>query len=369
MSKWVSTWGNAMSYKDVSPAEYAKDITLRYTVLNMFVGQAIRLSFDNFTGTEKVTLSDITVDLNGEFYDVLFDGTNEVTLDAKEQKFSDPLSIDVKQGDILLISYYLKDFTSLKCGVLTTGPYSSAQFAWGNETRNHTFPKKTSKKTNWVHFLNQIDVLTEDDKECIICYGDSITAQDWPDFVQMELFNEHANKAVIRRAVSGTRILREYDCLTYLAYGLKGDNRFDHEMEAASASSVIIFQGINDIIHPVGANVNEYRPWSDLPTLEELIDGLKKYIEKAKALNYKVYLVTLLPIEGWRTYADFREELRVGFNEWIRQSGEAVIDFDKALRDEENIHKFKDIYDSGDHLHPSTLGYKKLAETALEAIR
>ena len=30
------------------------------------------------------------------------------------------------------------------------------------------------------------------------------------------------NVSIVRRAVSGTRILRQYDCITYQAYGLKG---------------------------------------------------------------------------------------------------------------------------------------------------
>lgn len=47
----------------------------------------------------------------------------------------------------------------------------------------------------------------------------------------------------------------------------------------------------------------------------------------------KVYIGTLIPIEGWRTYAYFRENLRNEVNEWIRTTDEigGVIDFVKIF--------------------------------------
>lgn len=109
----------------------------------------------------------------------------------------------------------------------------------------------------------------------MICYGDSITAQAWPDELMLRLLREgKKHTSVIRRAASGTRILRQYDCITYDSYGLKGSNRFSHEIPTFGADTIIIQQGINDIIHPVGCDINPFRPMSDLPTAEELIDGL-----------------------------------------------------------------------------------------------
>ena len=94
------------------------------------------------------------------------------------------------------------------------------------------------------------------------------------------------------------------------------------------------------------------------------------YISKARSYGYKVYLGTLLPIEGWRTYAEFRETLRNEFNDWMRTTDlvDGYIDFDKALCDPNNPSAFLPIYDSGDHLHPSKEGYKKMAETVSEYI-
>jgi lysophospholipase L1-like esterase len=116
--------------------------------------------------------------------------------------------------------------------------------------------------------------------------------------------------------------------------------------------------------------VNKFRPWSDLPSAQELIDGLRMYIRIARENNLKVYIGTLLPIEGWRTYAEFREKLRCSVNEWIRTTDEidGVIDFDRAVRCDENPAAFGSGYDSGDHLHPSAAAYKRMAEEVPEEI-
>lgn len=136
------------------------------------------------------------------------------------------------------------------------------------------------------------------------------------------------------------------------------------------ADTIIIQHGINDIIHPVGIDVNPFRPWSDLPTVDEMIDGIRMYIVKAREYGLKVYVGTLLPIYGWRTYEKFRDDLRNEFNSWIRTTDEidGCIDFDKAVRAVEHPEAFAEGFDSGDHLHPSELAYKAMANAVPEVI-
>ena len=180
------------------------------------------------------------------------------------------------------------------------------------------------------------------------------------------------NTAIVRKAASGTRVLREYTCITYESYGLSGEHRFDREISSVSgADTVIIQQGINDIIHPVGTDVNPFRPMSDLPTAEQLEEGVKKYIDSAKSRNLNVFVGTLLPIYGWRTYAPFREELRNAFNDWVRSLGDisGCIDFDRLLCDDDNLCAFAASFDSGDHLHPSDEAYKEMARLAFDFIK
>lgn len=362
---WVSVWGNAVSVAENRPERYAKDITIRYPIHIPFAGTGVRLTFDNYCGTEPITLSKVTVLYGSHFYPVFFSGAASVTIGAGERAESDPLSLDLREGEVIQVSFYLADFTLMRSVVYACGPLSEGLYANGDETETVHINIETSRKTHLFYFLSNVSVLTEKQNRAIVCYGDSITAQDWPDDLAMRCFREgYHNTAIIRRATSGSRILREYHCLTYESYGLMGCNRFDHEVPTDGADTVIIQQGINDIIHPVGKRVNIFRPMSDLPTVQELIEGLKQYIAQARSYGYRVYVGTLLPMGGWRTDAPFRQQMRHEYNEFIRTTDliDGCIDFDKALRDPENPDWFLPEYDSGDHLHPSAKGYRRMAE-------
>ncbi|MBR2048446.1 MAG: lipase [Oscillospiraceae bacterium] len=362
---WVSVWGNAVSVAENRPERYARDITIRYPIHIPFEGKAIRLTFDNYCGTESVTLTRTTVLHNGKFYPVRFGNARPVTIRAGGKAVSDPLKLTLKAGDVIQVSFYLGGFTLMRSVVYASGPLSQGLYANGDETTNENISSRTSRSTHLFYFLSNVTVLTDREKRAIVCYGDSITAQDWPDDLALRCRDEgYHNTAIIRRATSGSRILREYDCLTYESYGLCGARRFSHEVPTDGADTVIIQQGINDIIHPVGEQVNEFRPMSDLPTVDELIEGLKSYIAQARSFGYRVYVGTLLPMGGWRTDAPFRQDMRHAYNRFIRTTEliDGCIDFDKALRDPENPDFFAPEYDSGDHLHPSAAGYRRMAQ-------
>ena len=385
---WISAWGNAVSIAEHHPQAYAKDITLRYPVYLPFSGDALRFTFDNYCGSEPVVLSGATIsvctfsltekaplscDVTADsICDITFDGKSSVSIGAHQTVVSDPIPFSVKKGSTLCISIYFSDFTLMQSAVMITGPLSKGFFSLGDQTHAASLPMDTSKTTNWFYFLSNIDILTAYTNHAILCYGDSITAQAWPDYLTLRARQDANNHtAFIRRATSGSRVLREYHCITYDSYGLKGKNRFLHEAPASGAKAIIIQQGINDIIHPVGIETNPFRPMSDLPTADELIDGYKWYIEQAKKLDYKVYMGTLLPIFGWRTYATFRDDLRNEVNAWIRRTKEidGFIDFDVALRGKDNPSAFREGFDSGDHLHPSAAAYKTMADCAYDKLR
>ena len=362
--KWISVWGNAVSVAENRPERYAKDITIRYPIHIPFQGQALRLTFDNYCGTEPITLSKCTVFYGGKFYPVLFQGLPHVTIGAGDSTLSDPLTIRLTEGELIQVSFYLADFTLMRSVVYACGPLSEGLYANGDATENAHIDIATSRKTHLFYFLSNVSILTESTNHAIVCYGDSITAQDWPDELALRCFNEgYKQTAIIRRATSGSRILREYHCITYESYGLQGANRFHHEVPTDGADVVIIQQGINDIIHPVGSEVNIFRPMSDLPTVEQLIDGLKTYIAQARSYGYRVYVGTLLPMGGWRTDAPFRQQMRHAYNDFIRTTDliDGCIDFDAVLRDPQRPDWFLPVYDSGDHLHPSATGYRAMA--------
>lgn len=365
---WCSIWGNAMSISENRPEMYAKDITLRYDIISPFSGDKIKLTFDNYCGTEPITLSRVTVLFENQFYPVSFSGNKSVTIPGRARIVSDEIFLNITKDSGFSVSIYLGEFTQMRSSVYASGPLSQGLYALGDQTKNPEISIDTSRKTNIFYFLSNVSLYTDLTNRALVCYGDSITAQDWPDYLSLRCKEQgFSHTAIIRRATSGSRILREYSCITYESYGLKGTNRFEHEVPTEGADTVLIQQGINDIIHPVGTNVNPFRPMSDLPTFEELKDGMKWYIEKARSYNYKVYAGTLLPIYGWRTYAPFREELKNEFNNWLRTTDllDGCIDFEAALQDSHQPEAFQKIYDSGDHLHPSSLGYQTMANAVM----
>ena len=376
--KWVTMWGNAQSKVLPMPATYAKNLTLRYPIFIPFNGNKIKITLDNFCVDEDVKIDLVAVSIGHKLSDeqnedikyLTFNGKNEVTISANSFVESDELDIKLKSDEYLIISMYIKDYTNLTGGVDIIGPLSKGYFAYGNQILNNKLDINTSKSTSWVYFLSNVDIYTDDNNKALICYGDSITSQDWPDYMLLSLReNNIKNISVIRKAVSGTRILRQYECITYQSYGLKGSNRFIHEISSVKGADTIIVQhGINDIIHPVGEDVNIFRPMSDLPTKDELINGINYYKDLSQKYNLKFIVGTLLPIYNWRTYKDFREDLKNQFNNELRNNYD-IIDFEKEVGTlDNNIWKYKEGCDSGDHLHPSKYAYKLMGELAAKKI-
>lgn len=364
MEHWVSAWGSAVSVAENRPERYARDITVCYPIRIPFDGRALRLTFDNYCGVEPITLTKTTVLANGRFHAVRFGGGVAVTIPAGGQAVSDPLTLPLRREDVIRVSFYLADFTLMRSVVFACGPLSEGLYANGDETENPAISIHTSRKTHLFYFLTNVSALTSAENRALVCYGDSITAQDWPDDLALRCAREGFRRtSIIRRAASGSRILREYHCLTYESYGLMGSRRFAHEAPADGADAIIIQQGINDIIHPVGEDVNVFRPMSDLPTVDELVGGLTRFIVQARDLGYRVYVGTLLPMGGWRTDAPFRQDMRRAYNDFIRETPliDGCVDFDRALRDPARPDWFLPAYDSGDHLHPSRAGYERMA--------
>ncbi|MFR9195620.1 MAG: hypothetical protein ACLVK8_09925, partial [Ruminococcus sp.] len=222
--KWVTAWGNAISVAERRPENYAKDLTLRYPAKMMLDGSALRITLDNFCGSEPVTVTAVSAAVSDgadgidteTIVPLTFSGKTSVTIPAGEWVQSDAVRFPVKRGETIAVSLYFAGFTEMRSGVVITGPLSGGYFAVGNQTEEAVLGMDTSKKTHTVYFLSDIDVLTDEGNRTLICYGDSITAQAWPDELMLRtLENGDGTTAVIRKAASGTRILRQYDNITY----------------------------------------------------------------------------------------------------------------------------------------------------------
>lgn len=367
--KWVAAWGTSPSIADAQPAQYAKNITLRYALKLTLRGSAIRLRFDNLFNQEDAQLTRVTVCRSGDekTTPVLFSGMESGVIPAGGSITSDELPMEVVSGTDLIVNMYLGDYTRMITGVGCSGPFSTGSYAEGDLTDHTSFSLLEGKDIGTYYLLTEVDVLAGENARALIAYGDSITSQSWPDHLVQRLLDDGRDDiAVIRRGISGSRVLREYSHLQHRHYGPGGMARFEREVNIPGADRVLILHGINDIIHPDG--IHPARPMADLPSPEELIDGLRAYISAAHSYGMKVYLATLTPILGWRTDAPDRQVLRAAVNEWIRTTDEAdgLVDFAAATCDPAEPRAMKADCDSGDHLHPSNEGARVMAHSIPE---
>jgi len=115
-----------------------------------------------------------------------------------------------------------------------------------------------------------------------------------------------------------------------------------------------VLEGVNDIGGSTDASV-----------ATRLIQAYEGFIDMAHAAAVRVYGIPILPFGGSQYASPEHEAARQAVNDWIRTSGrfDAVIDLDAAVRDEPFPSNLAAAYDSGDHLHLSAAGYRKMAES------
>ena len=129
--------------------------------------------------------------------------------------------------------------------------------------------------------------------------------------------------------------------------------------------TVIVLEGINDIGSIVeGLEFGDCLQPNPALTAEQLIDGHRELIRAARARGVRIIGGTVTPFKGAIYYSERGEEIRGQVNDWNRNGGEydAVVDFDRALRDPADPNKLRVEYDSGDGLHPNDAGTRSMAE-------
>jgi lysophospholipase L1-like esterase len=162
------------------------------------------------------------------------------------------------------------------------------------------------------------------------------------------------NFGVLDQSISGNRILHDIA-------GTNALGRLDRDvLSQTGVKYVTVLLGINDIGFSGIPGFTDQAVSDD-----DIIAGLTQLIERAHARGLRIYGCTLTPFEGTFPgyYTPKGEGKRETVNEWIRTSGayDAVIDFDKAVRDPSHPTRMLPAYDSGDHLHPNDAGYMAMA--------
>lgn len=372
---WVGTWAcspQLVEPQNMPPSPGLEGNSLRQVVHITLGGPEIRLRFSNEFGKTPLTVATVHVALPsapGEITTttdtpVTFGGKASLTIPGGALMFSDPVKFSVASLSDLVVTM---EFTSVPEGL--TGHPGSRQtsfIATGNQVSAATLTSPVS--TDHWYILDGVDTTSTQGAEAVITLGDSITDgrgsitnqnTRWPDDLARALAADKklANISVLNHGIGGNRILRD-------GLGPNALSRFDRDVIAQTGARwVIVFEGVNDIGGSRAASAA-----SETPTVaDEIILAYQQFILRAHAHGIKVYGATITPF-GKSFYSNAStEQARQAVNDWIRNSHQfdAVVDFDKAIRDPAAPNQMDATCDSGDHLHPNSEGYRRMA-TAID---
>jgi lysophospholipase L1-like esterase len=377
---WVATWGASPQssaegiFGPPTPPQF-NNLTMRTIARISVGGDQVRIRLNNGFGNSLITIGEVHLARHsgGGIIDpatdrtLLFGGRPAISIPVGASILSDPVSLDLPDLAELAVSIYLPNstpaFASHATAIQTT--YLSGA-GTGNLTAATAIPSPSTTQSRY--FLAGIDVRALTETRAIVAFGDSITDgflstadanRRWPDRLAERLLarRRRPQLSVVNQGISGNRLLHD----------LLGPNllsRIDQDvMLQPNVKFVILLAGINDIGLPSSQIANA--PFAnEAVTIEELIQAYRLIISRAHLKGLKIIGGTLLPYEGSFYFTAEGEAKRQAVNEFIRHSGEfdAVIDFDRVMRDPAQPTRLLAIYDSGDRLHPNDAGYRAMAD-------
>jgi lysophospholipase L1-like esterase len=362
---WVGTWTTAPA-----PAEGTafSNHTLRMNVRASIGGDTLRVRLSNAYGSRPLVVGAARIGLRdmgpsivpGSDRKLTFGGAETATIAAGALLVSDPVALPLPPLGDLAISIHLPGDLPPSFGI--TGRYSRQTnyiSPPGDFTAAVAMP--VGKLTDDWYFVCGVDVLAGPDTGGIVALGDSLTDANistidafcrWPDQLSRRLQARADGRpmAVMNQGLGGNRILHDIR-------GDSGLRRFDRDVLAQpGVTHAIVMLGTNDLR-------NRWAKPEEEVTAEAMIAGLKQLAVRARTRGIKIFGATLTPYENETflvgAWTPEREAKRQAVNAWIRDGGafDAVVDFDRALRDPAHPARMLPIYDCGDHLHPSDLGY------------
>jgi len=377
-TNWVSTWAASQQIPEpqnsLAPDDL-RDATLRQIVHVSLGGTTLRVHLSNAFGTAPLHLTSVHIALpfaadsaridptTGKT--LTFDGSADITIPAGAEYISDPIDFAVAPLSNLAITMHFDEPPAQETS--HPGSRSTSYLVHGDQVSAADLPD--AKKIDHWYQLAAIDVTAPSDAASIIALGDSITDghasttngnDRWPDALAEHLQSSSAtrNLGVLNQGIGGNHMLTDSLGPNVLA-------RFDRDVLAQTgAKYVILLEGVNDL----GGLTRE----GEVPQqqhdllVHRIIAAYQQVILRAHARGIKVIGATILPYMGSDYYhpGPRSEADRQAINQWIRTAGhfDAVIDFDKLMRDPAHPDRLLPAYDCGDHLHPSPAGYRVMGE-------
>jgi lysophospholipase L1-like esterase len=368
-SHWVGTWS-------ATPAS-ADGVALSSPTIRMFPrisigGDTIRVRLSNAAGVGDLVVGSTHVAVRGAGAGirpgtdrvVTFNGSGPVKIGAGAFAISDPVPLTVRPLEDLAVSIHVPGEIPASFGV--TGRYAR-QYNYLSPPGDFTgmeIMHAARVIDDWL-FLSGIDVVTGPDVGGIVALGDSITDGNisthdafcrWPDQLARRIIARGGKLlGVMNQGLGGNRICHDIR-------GDSGVRRFDRDvLTQPGVTHAIVVLGVNDIRNRRGLA-------EEVVTAHDLIAGLRQMTMRARARGIKLFGGTITPFENETfmlgAWTPEGEAKRLAVNEWIRSAGafDAVIDFDRFLRDPDHHARMLPVYDNGDHLHPGDVGYNRMGD-------
>ncbi|MFI1290193.1 SGNH/GDSL hydrolase family protein [Streptomyces sp. NPDC020792] len=372
---WVATWATSPAAAEPGTAiNGMAGRSVRNVVHTSVAGTSARITLSNLYGQAPLNVTHASIAVAAgdataaaatrTMRRLTFAGARSVVVPAGGQVTSDSVRIAVPRGGDVLVTTY----APTSSGPVTYHPHARqiSYVAQGDRTEDVTGTPYTERTSVW-RYLTSLDVLSDEAEGTVVVLGDSITDgvtatvsadRRWTDVLSGRLWaavedgRDVPRYSVVNEGISGNQVLA--DGLGRPSDNPSGLSRFERDvLERTGAKVVVIDLGINDILRN-----------PRLADPQRITGGLRTLVTRAHARGLKVVGATLMPFEGHRGYTPARDAVRQQVNAEIRsgQVFDAVVDFDRALRDPYAPRRLRGDYDSGDHLHPSDLGYREMAE-------
>lgn len=336
------------------------DCSVRQIIKTSISGNKLKVRFSNRCGDSNLTLKEVHIAksagqgtgkiLTATDTNLLFNGQKEIEIAAGQEIYSDLTDFTFDALQELTITIYYGKVPEKVTG--HPGSRTMTYFNDGNHCSDEVFPHD-HKTAHW-YTIAGIEVVSESQKNVVVCFGDSITdgrgstddkQNRWPDNLSVRLQNNAATKhiAVINQGIGGT-------CLTS-----NGVERFTRDvLSQTGISHIIMFYGVNDIIYMHAS-------------AETIINCYKEMINQAHAAGIKVFGATILPFGSNSEYKEEMNKTRLEVNNWILNTPvseggfDNSFDFAAAIQSPAAPDKLATENDCGDGLHPSANGYVVLA--------
>ncbi|HVT73741.1 MAG TPA: SGNH/GDSL hydrolase family protein [Lacunisphaera sp.] len=371
--RWVATWVSAQELLD--PPKDAGETgldghTIRQVVQPSLGGEGVRVTFSNLVGDAPLTIGAASIARAkggsaiqpGSACALTFGGSPSVTIQPGAVMISDVARFSVRAFENLAVSVFCPTVPAKVTG--HRGSRTTSFMAEGDVVAALEFPG-ARKEEHW-YLVAEIDVRAPAGASAVVVIGDSITdgrgsTTDQNDRWTNDLARRLAASAktarvsVLNQGIGGGRLLRH-------GLGPSALSRYDRDvLIPAGVTTVIVFEGVNDLGTAVGAR----RRGESGASARDVIMAYEQMIVRAHLKGLRIYGATITPFDGFAMYNDDRSEAeRAEVNQWIRTSGkfDAVIDFDAMTRDPQHPSRLAAAVDSGDHLHPSAAGYQLMAD-------